>query len=565
MSETQSPLPELPRAELHPRRFSPIWLIPIAAVAIASWLGWQTLRSRGESITITFDTADGLAAGRTPVSHKAVELGRVQRIELTNDLKRVIVHVQMQRDADRALTDHARFWVVRPRLTPGNISGLETIVSGAYIEMDPGAPGGQPTTTFQGLPQPPGVRSDEPGRTITLKAGRLGAVGQGSPMFYHDVQVGEVLNANPTADGNSFTLQAYIRQPYDKWVHRETRFWNASGLTLSTGGAGIQLQLESLQAVLSGGVAFDNDPSDENTPPSPNGEVFTLYPNQDAAAADIAASRQVNFVAYFTNAVRGIAAGSPVQLYGQRIGTVTGLHLERDPVTGFRVPIHFTLDRTQLALAGHTPDEIETESLVRGLLAKGLHAELQSLNLVTGQQALGLVFDPHSTDTAFTKEDDVIVLPAQGGGLEDLTQSASDILRKVNALPFAEIGESLQDTLGSVSKLATGPDLKQALQSLSATLASVQQLVQKADTGLSPALKRLPEIASNLQETTARADRLVGSVDSGYGANSNFSRNLGRLLDQVTEAARTIRELADFLDRHPEALVRGRTGSVSDK
>jgi paraquat-inducible protein B len=176
-----------------------------------------------------------------------------------------------------------------------------------------------------------------------------------------------------------------------------------------------------------------------------------------------------------------------------------------------------------------------------------------------------LVFDPSAKASPFTKEDNAIVLPAQGGGFEEITKSAADIMRKVNALPFAEIGKNLNDTLASVNGLAGSPELKQAVQSLTTTLASVQQLVQKTDSGLTPMLKRLPEIANNLQETAARASHLMGSIDATYGGNSNFNRQLDRLLDQVTEAARTIRELADLLDRHPEALIRGRTGQVLDK
>ena len=590
MSDQPSPPPaaiEVAPAEHRRHRFSLIWMIPIIAAGIAGWLGWQTFSSRGPLVTIAFDTADGLIAGRTKVTHMAVEVGQVERTELSRDLRHVVVQVRMTRQVEPVLTDHTRFWVVRPRLNSGSISGLETIVSGAYIEMDPGAPGGTPTRSFQGLSEPPGVRSDEPGRFFILHAARPGSVGQGSPVFFHDLAVGEVLSVQMDPSGSSVKVQVFVHAPYADLVHDGSRFWNASGVSISTGADGLRLQLDSLQAVLAGGVAFDTDPELASTPIAAQGASFDLYANGDEASAAIATSRQVDFITYMRGSVKGIAPGSPVLLFGQRIGSVTDAHLEYVPAEdALRVPIRFTIDRTRIAVAG-APSNVPADALpggepgtepgaptgqtvsaiaiIRSLLTNGLHVELQSTSLVTGQQAVALVLGDKVPDARITRENGAIVVPGTAGGFDDVASSAASILRKVDQLPIEQMGATVQHMLASLDGTLGGPELKQTLDTLNQTLTSVHTLVQNTDAGLQPALRKLPQIANSLQETANRADHLVGSVDSGYGANSDFRRNMDRLLDQVTEASRAVRQLADFLDRHPEALIRGRTSEAGEK
>jgi paraquat-inducible protein B len=550
--------PEQPATPVRRRqRISLIWLIPVAAAGIAGWLGWQTLARRGPMITISFDTADGLSAGRTHVTHKAVDLGTVENINLTKDMARVLVHVRMNSNAEGVLTDHAKFWVVRPRLSPGSISGLETLVSGAYIEMDPGLPGGAPAQDFQGLAQPPGVRSDEPGTSFTFRAARAGSVGQGSPVFLHDIPVGEVLDRELT--GDQVTLHAFIRAPFDQRVHPDTRFWNASGLLIGMGAGGVSVQLESLQAVLQGGLAFDDVPAGASQGKVPPGTVFEVYPSAAEARAAMGGAEELHFVTYLQGNLSALSTGSPVLLYGQRIGTVTSVKLEYDPAArSFRVPVRFSVDGSQVADVGNQkPDPLV---VARDLLARGLHVEAQTISYITGQQGLAFTFGGPPAE--LTLQNDAIVIPGQAGGLDNILSQAGSLMAKLAALPLPQMADRLQHILDSTDQLVADPALRQSLKGLQGTLAAAQTLLTRTDAGLTPMLQRLPQIADDLQRTTAGTARLVNTT---YGQNSDFQRQLQRMLDQATEAARTVRELADFLDRHPEALVRGRTGEVSTR
>jgi paraquat-inducible protein B len=541
------------------RRFSLIWLIPIVAGAIAVYLVFETLSDRGPLITITFKTANGVSPQQTQVEHKAVSLGMVEDVKLADDFKSVLIHVRMNHQGERVLTDHARFWVVRPRLSTGNISGLETLVSGAYIEVDPGAPGGKPETHFTGLEEPPGIRSDEPGRTFRLHAARLGSLGPGAPVFYRDVDVGEMLGYDLGDGLGPVTIDIFVRDPFAKFVHENTHFWNASGVSVSLGPNGVHLELESLQAILSGGIAFETPHAHDQAPASPANTVFTLFADK-SQADDAGFTKQIPFVSYFTSSVSGLGKGSPVEVFGIQIGAVTEVKLIMDPVTrAMRARVSYELQPERVFSAQQVNGESDSRAVTQSLVRQGMRAVLESSNFITGQKAISLQYVPNAPDAAVEQEGDTLIMPSQGGGLDNITSSLSDIATKLDRIPFDDIGKNLDSALKSVSDTVSGPDVKNALRKLSETLTDVQHLVRNADHGLTPVLQKLPKISEDLQAAVAHANAALG--EGGYGANSDFSRGVSRVLDQVNDAARSIRMLVDFLDRHPEALIRGRTGA----
>jgi paraquat-inducible protein B len=566
MSDSHANEPQQPRVPSavirRRRRFSLFWLIPIVCGAIGIYLVVTTLADRGPLITIKFKTANGISAQQTQVEHKSVSLGIVEDVRLSSDMSEVLVHVRMNRQGERVLTNHAHFWVVRPRLTPGNISGLETLVSGAYIEVDPGLPGGEPQTDFTGLEEPPGKRSDEPGQTYVLKAKVLGSLGPGAPVFYRDVTVGEVLSYDLGDGLGPVTINIFVRKPFDKFVHENTHFWNASGVSVNLGAQGLHVELESFQALLSGGIAFET-PILSTAPVSPPDRQFSLF--EDKAQADAAGyQKNVPVVTYFQSSVSGLGRGSPVQIFGIQLGTVTDVRLILDPTANrirarvaFEIQPERVLSQSEL-LRGTDPRDV-TASLVR----QGMRAVLESSNFVTGQKAISLEFVPNAPDANLGQEGESLLMPSQGGGLDNITSSISDIATKLDKIPFEDIGKNLDGLLASANQTIGGPDLHNALQKLSATMTDVQHLVHNADRGMTPVLQKLPKISEDLQQAVAKANAALG--EGGYGSNSDFQRNMSRLLDQVNDAARSIRLLADFLDRHPEALIRGRTAQATER
>jgi paraquat-inducible protein B len=258
MNDTPSPPTAVVRSRIdRKRRLSLIWAIPIVTALIGAWLAWSTLSERGPLITIQFQTAEGLTAGQSQVRHKDVVMGQVTRIVLSQDLQHVEVTVRMNREAEPLLTEKASFWVVKPRFFAGSISGLQTLVSGAYIELSPTAGGGETRRQFVGLEEPPVMQTDVPGRIFLLHAPRIGSLSLGSPVFYRDLTVGQVLGWDVADMARSVTIHAFVRAPYDQYVHDNSRFWNASGASIQFRANGLQLQVESLRAIILGGIAFE--------------------------------------------------------------------------------------------------------------------------------------------------------------------------------------------------------------------------------------------------------------------------------------------------------------------
>jgi paraquat-inducible protein B len=639
-----SPLTEARAPRVRVRHISPIWLIPLIAAAVAVYLAYTTLSSRGPEITLTFETGNGLVAGQTKVQHKAVVLGTVRSVRLVDTLRKVRVTVQMDAGTQKYLTDHARFWVVRPRFNAGQVSGLETLVSGSYIDFDPGLPGGKPAYDFTGLAEPPRVRADEPGRTYTVTANEIGSVSSGSPVLFHNIIVGEVLGRDQPAPGQPAAIHIFVHAPYDEYVHAGTHFWNASGVSVQFSGGGLHLEVASLQTLLGGGIAFDTPAAAIGTPPAPDGASFILYPSA-SVAAEAGTGATVPFVTYFTSSVSGLAKGSPVEVYGIPVGAVTDIGLQMDPRSGkARARVAFEVQPNRLftnsAQPQGTPDEIGER-----LRRYGMSAQLQLSNVLAGSQSLALSFSspPGSAAPAAAEAPAVpgipslgnssgeggsptparrtravvapmeprtwmvadppielpaspapaappgqggseavpsvtpgqdqtpgpgggqgpVVLPSQAAGLQNLTQSLAGIAVKLDQLPLAAIGAHLNHTLSTLDQTLASPDVKQALDNLVATTAATRDLTRKTDAALTPTLRRLPEMSAALQALVTRANALLGSVDASYGGRSDVHDELQHLMMQANDTLRSVRLLSDFLTRHPEALLLGRSGEAT--
>jgi paraquat-inducible protein B len=564
MSTTSHPTAAV-RARVDRRsRFSLIWLIPIITALIGGWLAWDTLSKRGPTITISFESGEGLQAGQSRVKHKDVALGLVTGVALSPDATHVLVTVQMNREADRFLTEGAKFWVVTPRLFAGSISGLDTLISGAYIELLPSDTPGQATAReFVGLENPPVLTSNEPGRTFLLHADRIGSVNLGSPVFYRGLSVGTVLGWDLGDMAKHVTIHAFVRHPFDDYVHEQSRFWNASGVSVKLGAQGVQVELESIKALLLGGIAFETPTDALQSPVSAVNSEFHLYADQEAAN-NAAYQRRIPLVGYFPGSVGGLTAGSPVTFHGLRIGEVIGISLEWDPKTDLvQTPVRFEVEPDRFAHS-EAAQKRGPMANARWLVQHGMRAQIQSANLLTGQSEVSLDFFPDAAPAEITMTGDALVVPTVGGQFADLSRSVNELLSRLNQIPFDQIGQSLKALLAGANALTSGPETRQAIQSLSATMTATEDLVKRLDAGASPALHRLPEIASSLQAMLANTNKLVASADAGYGDNSKFHRDLDRVMVQLNDMVQSLRVLADLLTRHPEALVRGRTSTGSE-
>jgi paraquat-inducible protein B len=551
---------DLPQASLvSPRRtrISAVWIIPIIAALVAIGIAVERLLGEGPTVTIVFKSADGIEAGKTLVKYKDVNIGQVSSVTFSKDYSKVVVTAKIAHNAADLMVDDAKFWVVRPRISVSGVSGLTTLLSGSYIGFDPGTSKNE-QRTFTGLEVPPIVTGGEPGRRFVLKATDLASLEIGSPIYYRRLQVGQVIAYDLAADGKSVRIEIFVNSPYDKYVVASTRFWNASGLDVSVGTNGVEVHTESVVALLAGGLAFDTPESPAQRPPAPVNTVFMLYGDRvTAMKAPEAVARR--FVLYFTEPVRGLSVEAPVTLLGLPVGEVTDIGLEYDPKSldfRARVLITFYPDRVISRLpAKQQPlgNAIEADTvqdrlgiLRRMVNERGLRAQLKSGNLLTGQLYVAFNYFPNVKKLNIDLDGDMPELPVVPGQLGDIEAKLTAILTKLDKLPLEDIGNGL----------------KNDVQELDQTLKEIKGLAADTKAQLVPQLKTDLE---SLQRTLAAAERGLNNADAALlGPNAPGQQNLRDALQEVTRAARSLRVLTDYLEAHPDALIKGKAPATSD-
>ncbi|MCG6945887.1 MAG: MlaD family protein [Deltaproteobacteria bacterium] len=509
--------------------FSIVWLVPLVAVLIGGWLVYKAVSEKGPTITIAFDTAEGLEAGKTKIRYKDVEVGQVESITLARGLSHVIVTAEMTKGAEPYLTESTRFWVVRARVAAGGVSGLGTIFSGAYIGIEPGKPGKR-TLSFKGLEVPPVITTGLPGAHFTLKAETLGSLDIGSPVYYRQIKVGQVVAYELEEGGAAVDIKIFIDAPHHEAVRRNTRFWNASGLDVSVDAGGIKVNTESFVALLVGGIAFDTPTNLEPGSPAPENQTFRLYDSREKSL-EAAYVEKRPWLLHFEGSVRGLTVGAPVDFRGIEIGRVTDINLEFDwKKRAFHIPVLIELEPEKIDWVGKkTMDRREGMEF---LVEKGLRAQLKQGSLITGQLYVALDMYPDATPAKIVWGEPYAELPTIPTPLEEITRNVSKIIDKFEKIPLEQIGNDLRDTMAHLNKVTE----------------DLQKLVQNLDASVVPAANATLE---QTQKTLIKVDRLLN-------AESPTGHELKRALGELADAARNISILADYLERHPDSLVFGK-------
>jgi paraquat-inducible protein B len=542
------------------RRIPLVWIVPLLTALIAAWLAWDTYSKRGPTITVSFEAAAGLQAGQSQLKFKDVVMGTVKTIVVTPDFSKVLVTVETTREAEGLLSDKTIFWIVKPQLFAGNLSGLDTLLSGSYIGMLPSAVKGKPERHFVGSPDPPILTAAVPGTTFKLETRKLGAISLGSPIFYRGLDVGTVLGWDLGDMARHVTVHAFVRAPFDKYVHDDSLFWSASGISVKLGANGVQVQMESIRALLLGGIAFDSRPATKAAV-SAAGQSFPLYAGQEAAES-AGFGHRLHMMSNFSGSVAGLAAGADVTLHGLKIGEVTEVELRYDPESDrILAPVHYRIEADRITGVAAFPG-VPQGTVAAEMVRRGFRATLQAPSLITGQKIVAIEQMPDAPPAQLTRDGDIFIMPsAESGGFDSITRSANELLSKIHRIDFAAIGSSIAGLTKGLDDTVNGPQLKKSLAALEATMADARNVAHKLDVGATPLAARLPQIAAQLDETLIKANRLVGSLTAGYGNDSKFNREIDRLLPQLNDTARSFRALADLLSRHPEALIKGRTNT----
>jgi len=540
MSEPDEHLAQLPEAQpAEPRRHRPalVWLIPLIAALLGGWIALQSWLAKGPTITVAFRTADGIEPGKTLIRYKNVNVGSVTRVSFTKD-GGVLVSATLTHDATQFLHEDSQFWVVRPRVSAGGVSGLSTLFSGAYISFTAGR-SDQSRREFRGLEIPPVDTEGLPGHEYVLHAHDAGSLQVGSPVLFRRVKAGEVIAYRIDPDGSGVTLRIFIDSPYERFVTTAVHFWHASGIDLTLDAAGLKLQTQSAVAVLEGGLAFETPPDSTLAPPAPAGTQFELFSDRASAMRHPYTEIQ-HYRVYFKESLRGLSAGAPVDLHGIHVGEVSGFGIEYDQDEGiFRFPVDVDFYTEMLRehyIAGATRANDTTKAgqreIVDRLVAAGMRARLKSGNLVTGQLYIDLDFVPHAPRTAINWNTPRPQMPSVDGGLNALADKLGDIATKLDQVPVEQISAHLLKTL----------------QELQGTLRGTSALVGHLNDDVTP------EVTAAI----GSARQALKAVESTLSDASPLQSDLRDTLKQLSRSARTLADLSDYLEQHPESLIRGK-------
>ncbi|OXI77867.1 mammalian cell entry protein [Burkholderia sp. AU33423] len=509
-------------------RLSLVWLVPLVAALIGLSMVIHAWLSVGPEITITFNTAQGLEAGKTPVKYKDVVIGTVTAISLSDDSSHVVATVSFVKNARNLIRDDTRFWVVRPRVGMSGVSGIDTLFSGAYIGMDTGR-SDQSRKAYTGLETPPTVINGTPGTSYALRATDLGSLDIGSPVYYRHLMVGHVASYKLDMQSRDMHLQVFIDAPYDRLVTTDTRFWNASGMDLSLDANGLKLKTQSVATIVGGGIAFAT-PEDSSATATPAGNLFTLADNEASAmAAPDGPSQLIRL--RFEQPLRGLAVGAPVEFSGINMGKVVSTQLDFDRATRrfqsivmvkvYPYRLGPVIEKLQKTEGNGNP---RAAQFLAGLVEHGLRAQARTGNLLTEQLYISFDFVKNAPKVPFDANATPLTLPTVASTFDKLPEQVADIVDKINKLPLDSIGKHVDSSLTN----------------LDATLRQVNGQL-------------LPSTTRALDQ----ANQTFGALRQGIAEDGPLQENLANTLTEVQRTARSLRTLTDMLGRRPDALLRG--------
>jgi paraquat-inducible protein B len=522
----------------------------VVAVLAAGWVAWKAMSETGPTVQITFQTAEGLEAGRTAVKYKDVQVGMVQAINLDENLNSVVVDVQLSSTMDKFVTDQTRFWVVRPRVGAGGVSGLGTLFSGAYIALDPSADGRR-TKAFKGLEEPPVVTQADPGTSFRLTSPGLGSLSIGAPVYFREIRVGEITQYAIEPGGEHVEITAFVRAPYDQYVRTNTRFWNAGGINLNLGADGISLESASLVSILVGGIAFDTPKLLDAGDQARADQHFPLFSSQRASEEEIYSTDKQYMLAYFDESVRGLSRNSPVELNGMKVGSVADVKLRFNAeALSFRASVLLEIypDRIREIVVGEEAGDVESNRHLGDLVRRGLRAQLKTGSLLTGARFVNVAIFPGVEQAELRLEGTYEVIPTVPSGSEDLARMLSRLSEKIDDVPFDEIGRNINEAAAGVAEIVKSDELREAIAAMSVTLGELRELTARVNDEMAPAM------AASIDN----AERVLGDAARMLAPDSPVSVEIKRVLREMADAARSIRSMADYLEQHPEALIRGK-------
>lgn len=522
-----------------------VWLIPLIALVAGAWLAYKAYSEQGPTIEIRFSKSSGVTAGKTMIRYRDVDIGKVDTVRLDETLDGVIVTAGLHPGSERLLGEQARFWIEQPEVSITGVSGLQTVLSGVFIGIEPDTTG-TAKRDFVGLEEAPFILQGRPGRLYTLEAPDRSSLHKGAPVLFRDFKVGEIVEYQ-LVGRDRVDVTIFVDAPYDDWITERTLFWNGSGVDVELSADGLTVNSKSLVSILMGGVTFDTPSDGPAAEKAAAGSRFVLFP--DRATAFRPAYRKRRMLLYFEDSVRGLTVGAPVEYRGVRLGEVVDVRAQLiGDEFALRIPVLIDVEFERLEVIGELDRGARESRENRGvanlqrMVDAGLRAQLKTGSLLTGQKLISLDLFPEAPPVSVAVEGDYPIVPTIPSVLDTVTQQVAGLLEKLQRLPLESISAELLQTVSRVREIVTEADPQSALNALTGLLQQAEGLVGRLDQNIAP----------QLDETMQQTSRFARNL------NATLQPQLEDTLRELKDAARAIRTMSDYLERHPEALIKGK-------
>lgn len=575
---------EHPEAKVHFARWSPwIWVVPVLAVFFVGYLIVRYGFFGGGDITVRFAEARGLDR-YSPVRFRGAKVGTVQKITIDEKLSQVVVRISMDASMNHALRKGTRFWIVEPGLEGGGLGGL---LSGTYVGIAPGK--GEETREFMGQEYAPILHAPEAGRTFILEGEGLGSLAIGSPVQFEGMRVGRILGAEYDHSRGMTSVHAFVVRRFANNVRESTRFWRGGGVNVSFGGGGLSMGGSSLTSLLNSPVSFYT-PEVMAGPPAPEGRRFQLHDSEGAAIA-AADGPHLTYLTYFPGPLRGLTAGTPVQMKGVQVGRVRDVRLRYVPQTAsLETPVTLEIDPRELEFVvsdAMTRQELRDQmnDALQKLVQRGMRATLATSLVLPGASAVALEMVGRPGTARLVLASDPPIIPAAGGGsgIEGTLGAIGDVATTIRNLPLQEIAADMRSAARSVDALVNDPIVDQSLRRLNSSLIEIERAAVITRENVGPianslrnaaesaeaaaktvestaaaASENIEPIAQSLRNAAGAAEAAAKRVEQLMGSSARQNYDLGELVKELTRAAEAVRALAAYLAENPDALLKGR-------
>ena len=538
------------------RRISRVWIVPLVAFLIGAGVIVQSIRERGPLVEIRFQKAQGVTAGKTEIRRNDVVVGLVEDVELSDDLEFVIVKARMEPFMRPYLGDTSQFWVVSANISGTNLTGLSTLLSGAYIEIDWDRPPSGRKRRFVGLADPPMTPPGSAGAHFRLRSDDAGSIGVGSPVFYRRIKVGQIESQNISADFSHVEYDAFIDAPFHRLLNPATHFWNVSGVAVDAGTEGLVVRFNSVESLLAGGVEFGDIGKTMGTAELAEDSEFIIYANREAAVESQYFTPEGSgyyFMATFDDSIRGLDIGAPIEWQGIRIGNVRDIVLDLTNITEDDGLVYTVLELQPSRIGLDSMSNEDHRRSINRWVRDGMRVQLASGNILTGKKLIRFVDNAAPPDDGLSVDFEALPfpeLPTTASNLGAITQNVEQVVANIAELPLDQLVGAIIKLLHDTDALVANADARDLPRTINEALGAIGSMAGNIDA----ATADLPQLIAGLNNIASAGEVTL----AGLSPDSALYVELEATIRELRDATRSLAALAARLEEKPNALILGR-------